>query len=95
MASLSLHSESLDTGKGSRHLPPLCIVRYDFALRQLALQCGERAVCHYYMVGDNPHSDMQGCINMNAKAGNSTPWSGVLVRKCSWNEGPAAVGAEP
>eukprot|EP00616_Rhizochromulina_sp_CCMP1243_P010170 CAMPEP_0118991792 /NCGR_PEP_ID=MMETSP1173-20130426/52305_1 /TAXON_ID=1034831 /ORGANISM="Rhizochromulina marina cf, Strain CCMP1243" /LENGTH=220 /DNA_ID=CAMNT_0006942943 /DNA_START=23 /DNA_END=685 /DNA_ORIENTATION=- len=69
------------------------IAQYKFTVRRLEEQAGDRQIAHFYMVGDNPHSDMQGCINMNKlvnTGGSRAPqvhWSGVLVRTGVFSDG--------
>lgn len=81
------------------------LTQYDFVLRKLAAQMKahggpRREVSHFYMIGDNPHSDMQGCVNMNERlrANRNLPedvpacdlqggWSGLLVRTGVFSDG--------
>jgi len=106
-----LHSLGVDEAKVAKRLNNWVqygkpsVAQYQYALKQLQFigkQMGVGKIVHYYMVGDNPHSDMQGCVNMNALAkqfaswssvieGETAPrlpgWSGVLVRTGVWAEG--------
>lgn len=75
------------------------IAQYSFTEKRLFQQAGKRPVSHFYMIGDNPHSDMQGAINMNECRKTGTleevqadqdvhaPWSGVLVRTGVFSDG--------
>jgi HAD superfamily hydrolase (TIGR01456 family) len=48
----------------------------------------------YYMVGDNPTSDIEGCRRANIfHRGSNTSWQGVLVRTGVWKEGDEENGA--
>uniref|UniRef100_A0A7S1XUV5 Uncharacterized protein n=1 Tax=Phaeomonas parva TaxID=124430 RepID=A0A7S1XUV5_9STRA len=45
---------------------------------------GDAVPAHFYMVGDNPRSDMQGAFNAR---GAGRPWDGVLVRTGVYQDG--------
>lgn len=87
-------------------------LQYRFAMQRMLEQAsatGERRIRRYYMVGDNPTSDMQGCVNMNEARGqlerwshvlpgalnlpDISPWSGVLVRTGVYKDGDDVNGA--
>mmetsp|Transcript_18337 Transcript_18337/g.63127 ORF Transcript_18337/g.63127 Transcript_18337/m.63127 type:complete len:102 (+) Transcript_18337:920-1225(+) len=50
----------------------------------------------YYMVGDNPASDMEGVrrANIAHRARGTAPWCGVLVRSGVFSDGDETNGAE-
>lgn len=52
---------------------------------------GSKMITKWYMVGDNPHSDMQGCINMNDAQSDAEVvpglWTGVLVKTGVYSHG--------
>mmetsp|Transcript_16807 Transcript_16807/g.27340 ORF Transcript_16807/g.27340 Transcript_16807/m.27340 type:complete len:470 (+) Transcript_16807:95-1504(+) len=52
-------------------------------------------ISHYYMVGDNPMSDIQGAINMDerARSKDEKRWSGLLVRTGVYKDGDNDLGA--
>ena len=57
-------------------------------LRQLAKDQSSDAVERFYMVGDNPASDMEGARRAAIHhAGSKTTWKGVLVRTGVYREG--------
>jgi len=81
------------------------VTQFGYAQQQLqglAEATGGGKIARYYMIGDNPHSDMQGCTNMNAylreEASARPPeeasetlgavsWLGVLVRTGVYSDG--------
>jgi len=52
-------------------------------------------ISHYYMVGDNPMSDIQGAVNMDNRAlsKDEKRWSGLLVRTGVYKDGDNDLGA--
>mmetsp|Transcript_14288 Transcript_14288/g.28825 ORF Transcript_14288/g.28825 Transcript_14288/m.28825 type:complete len:457 (-) Transcript_14288:193-1563(-) len=52
-------------------------------------------VAHFYMVGDNPRSDIRGAVAMNelAEEKELSGWSGLLVRTGVWQDGDDKMGA--
>ncbi|GAB5360257.1 hypothetical protein AAMO2058_000612200 [Amorphochlora amoebiformis] len=55
----------------------------------------ESEISHFYMVGDNPASDILGAVRMNALSAQKglQRWSGLLVRSGVYNEGEDPKGA--
>eukprot|EP00467_Chlorarachnion_reptans_P008279 CAMPEP_0114521370 /NCGR_PEP_ID=MMETSP0109-20121206/20148_1 /TAXON_ID=29199 /ORGANISM="Chlorarachnion reptans, Strain CCCM449" /LENGTH=466 /DNA_ID=CAMNT_0001702467 /DNA_START=180 /DNA_END=1580 /DNA_ORIENTATION=+ len=53
------------------------------------------SVSHFYMVGDNPRSDIKGAVKMNevSKHKGLVNWSGMLVRTGVWRDGDDTMGA--
>merc|ERR1712023_538903 len=64
------------------------------ALMKQATQTG-CDISHYYMVGDNPMSDIQGAINMDERAlsKDEKRWSGLLVKTGVYKDGDKDLGA--
>lgn len=60
-------------------------------LIDIAESMGAGRITEWYMVGDNPHSDMQGCVNMNNAPLDAEvapgPWSGILVKTGVYTHG--------
>eukprot|EP00472_Partenskyella_glossopodia_P005218 CAMPEP_0197514818 /NCGR_PEP_ID=MMETSP1318-20131121/139_1 /TAXON_ID=552666 /ORGANISM="Partenskyella glossopodia, Strain RCC365" /LENGTH=533 /DNA_ID=CAMNT_0043063019 /DNA_START=65 /DNA_END=1666 /DNA_ORIENTATION=- len=66
--------------------------------RKAALQQADRLGCSvskFYIVGDNPRSDIAGAVNMNrlAQEKQLEEWSGLLVRTGVFQEGDDEMGA--
>lgn len=58
------------------------VAQYRFVLRCMQAQAeatGVGRIRHYYMIGDNPTSDMQGCVNMNRDSEEMTRWAEALI----------------
>eukprot|EP00472_Partenskyella_glossopodia_P006317 CAMPEP_0197525422 /NCGR_PEP_ID=MMETSP1318-20131121/11914_1 /TAXON_ID=552666 /ORGANISM="Partenskyella glossopodia, Strain RCC365" /LENGTH=349 /DNA_ID=CAMNT_0043078811 /DNA_START=346 /DNA_END=1395 /DNA_ORIENTATION=+ len=53
-------------------------------------------ISKYYVIGDNPHSDIQGARNMDqiAEEKLDTRWSGILVRTGVYKDGDDTAGAD-
>lgn len=77
----SLGASEVDVEKRISHFVQYgkhAVVQYRFAFRQLQRISGDAYIKHCYMVGDNPHSDMQGCVNMNNFAKEVCSWSSLV-----------------
>jgi len=57
------------------------------------------SISHFYMVGDNPRSDITGAVRMqklltdNKESKHTRGWSGMLVKTGVWQEGDDTMGA--
>ncbi|KAJ1454866.1 HAD-like domain-containing protein [Pelagophyceae sp. CCMP2097] len=67
-----------------------------FAFIEDRLNMAEGPLQRYYMVGDNPASDMEGVrrANIAHRARGTAPWCGVLVRSGVFSDGDETNGAE-
>jgi ribonucleotide monophosphatase NagD (HAD superfamily) len=64
-------------------------------LRELSPKPGPVTAERFYMVGDNPTSDIEGArrANIHHRKGGQTSWQGVLVRTGVYKEGDETNGA--
>eukprot|EP00471_Norrisiella_sphaerica_P003150 CAMPEP_0184486900 /NCGR_PEP_ID=MMETSP0113_2-20130426/8780_1 /TAXON_ID=91329 /ORGANISM="Norrisiella sphaerica, Strain BC52" /LENGTH=460 /DNA_ID=CAMNT_0026868979 /DNA_START=87 /DNA_END=1469 /DNA_ORIENTATION=+ len=67
--------------------------------REAALNTAKRLGCsisHFYMVGDNPRSDITGAVEMDKVSISKKlrNWSGMLVRTGVWQDGDNTMGAK-
>jgi len=70
-----------------------------FHARQKLIDCAKKQACrisHFYMVGDNPRSDITGALRMNVVSTGKKleGWSGMLVRTGVWQDGEDPMGAD-
>eukprot|EP00470_Lotharella_oceanica_P003915 CAMPEP_0170172240 /NCGR_PEP_ID=MMETSP0040_2-20121228/5479_1 /TAXON_ID=641309 /ORGANISM="Lotharella oceanica, Strain CCMP622" /LENGTH=471 /DNA_ID=CAMNT_0010412803 /DNA_START=50 /DNA_END=1465 /DNA_ORIENTATION=+ len=74
------------------------ITQFSHSRRAAMKQANDMGVkiSHYYMVGDNPLSDIQGAINMNemAERKGTEGWSGLLVKTGIYKDGEDTKGAD-
>jgi len=70
-----------------------------FHAREAAIKRAESNGCsisHFYMIGDNPRSDITGAVRMQrvAETKKLSHWSGMLVRTGVWQDGDKTMGAK-
>ena len=73
-------------------------IAYEFAERLIEEQCRKNniEVSTFYMIGDNPESDIEGGIrigNKNLKEKGENNWKTILLKTGVWKEGQETNGA--